>query len=275
MKSKKMPIVSIIIPFHNLGRYLPDTIKSCINQSYPHLEIIVINDGTDEPYSIMVLNKMKQLYKERVKFIDQRNRGVSAARNNGIKASSGDYVCCLDADDKIEPDYIKKAIVGFSCDEKPDIVTCWIRLIGERHEILKIFDFNPVKVLAFGGIPLSSVIKKTVWEKVGGYGQYMDGYEDWEFWVKAISHGFKWKLIEEPLIIYRQRKKSMVTFSNKKRYQLIEKIIDNNQNIYKKYYKQIIIELISYNDTILNTTGWKIIDKFRFFRNKISNIINI
>ena len=97
---------SVIVPIYNTEKYLPECIESIINQSYQNLEIILVNDGSpgnaDE-----ICRKYAQI-DNRIKYIKQENQGVAIARNNGIAASSGDYIFCADSDDTLESRFIAK-----------------------------------------------------------------------------------------------------------------------------------------------------------------------
>ncbi len=90
---KAYPLVSIIIPCFNYGRYLRDAIESVISQGYPHKEIIVVDDGSSDE-----TKQIAEKYQD-VKYVYQDNQGLSAARNTGIKNSRGDFLVFLDADD--------------------------------------------------------------------------------------------------------------------------------------------------------------------------------
>lgn len=261
-------IVSIIIPYYNLKNFIEETVSSCITQTYPHIEIIVINDGSNFENS-QFLNKIKVKFGNKISIVKQTNQGLSSARNNGFKSSHGKYVCFLDADDKLEPSFIEKAVTLLEKNKSINVATSYLKRFGARFEILNTPPYDPVKILALGGIPLSSVMTRSLFEKVKGFSTYMNsGYEDWEFWVKALSHGLKWEVIEEPLILYRARKQSMVASSNKKRTSIINQIISHNEDIYLKHYKDIILELIAYNDRIISTKGWKLLDAIRSIKNR-------
>lgn len=91
--------ISIIIPVYNVSAYLRQCLESVINQTYPHLEIIVVNDGsTDDSFLIC---KEYELQDSRIKLINQQNKGLSGARNTGIDAATGDYILFIDSDDWI------------------------------------------------------------------------------------------------------------------------------------------------------------------------------
>ena len=91
-----MEKVSVIIPVYNSKKYIKDCINSVINQTYKNLEILVINDKSTDS-SLKIINKIKD---KRIKVINlKRNSGVAVARNEGIKAATGDYICFIDSDD--------------------------------------------------------------------------------------------------------------------------------------------------------------------------------
>jgi glycosyltransferase involved in cell wall biosynthesis len=101
----RLPLVSIIIPAYNYGRYLPGAIESCFEQTYRALEIIVIDDGsTDNTKEIL------EGYGDRILSIHQKNSGVSAARNKGLETAAGEFITFLDADDYMPEDAIQARV---------------------------------------------------------------------------------------------------------------------------------------------------------------------
>lgn len=90
-----MPLVSVIIPCYNAEAYIADTIQAVLDQSYPDLEIIIVNDGSKDN-SVGVIKKFGS---EKIKLIDKANGGVSSARNEGLRVANGKYIALLDADD--------------------------------------------------------------------------------------------------------------------------------------------------------------------------------
>lgn len=98
--------VSIIIAAYNIEDYISACLESVIKQSYKNLEIIVVDDGSTDG-TLTLINSYKKQDK-RIKVIHQKNSGLSAARNSGILASTADYVCLVDGDDCLTPDYVSK-----------------------------------------------------------------------------------------------------------------------------------------------------------------------
>lgn len=96
--------VSIVIPIYNVEKFLSKCIESVINQSYSNLEIILVDDGSADNSGVICDNYSKQ--DSRIKVIHKTNAGVSAARNAGIEAATGKYICFVDGDDYIMKDYV-------------------------------------------------------------------------------------------------------------------------------------------------------------------------
>lgn len=114
-------LISIIMPVYNAEEYLKRSIESIINQTYDNLEIILINDGsTDNSLNICKEYEKKD---ERIKIIDQENKGVSATRNRGINESTGDYIMFVDADDYIEKNMIEDMVAKLTEDDIELIIT--------------------------------------------------------------------------------------------------------------------------------------------------------
>ncbi len=128
---------SIIIPVYNTSKYLNKCIKSAINQDYDNIEIIIVNDGSTDD-SLDIIKKYTKKYKN-ITLIDQKNKGLSVARNEGIKKATGDYFLLLDSDDFIE--YNLVSTLNNYVKEKPDLIRFQLRttdedgnLISEYHE---------------------------------------------------------------------------------------------------------------------------------------------
>lgn len=99
------PLVSIVIPVYNVESFLSECVESVLGQTYQTIEVILVNDGSTDNSGKAC--KQYALSDTRIKFINQRNQGVSSARNKGIDVASGDYITFIDADDAVHRDYIK------------------------------------------------------------------------------------------------------------------------------------------------------------------------
>ena len=109
--------ISIIVPIYNTEKYLERCLQSILNQSYRNIEIILVNDGSDDN-SLAICNKYKDKDK-RIIVIDKKHTGVADTRNIGLEKASGNYIGFVDSDDYIDIDMFKKLIVGaekYKCD---------------------------------------------------------------------------------------------------------------------------------------------------------------
>ena len=104
----KKPLVSVIVPAYNAEKVLPRSLSSLFNQDYKDIEIIVVNDGSKDG-SLKYLRSLQAEHKNLV-VVDQKNGGVSKARNAGIAAAKGGYIAFLDADDEFPKDYLSKLV---------------------------------------------------------------------------------------------------------------------------------------------------------------------
>lgn len=124
--------VSIIVPVYNAEKYIERCIKSLIGQTYKNIEIILINDGSEDK-SLNILRNFENIDK-RITLINQENSGPSKARNLGIKKSTGDYIAFIDADDYVELNYIEKMIKQSNC-FKSDMIVCNYKEVRKEGEI--------------------------------------------------------------------------------------------------------------------------------------------
>ncbi|WP_404330366.1 glycosyltransferase family 2 protein [Mesobacillus maritimus] len=123
------PLVSVVVPIYNAERYLNKCIDSIINQTYSNIEIILVNDGSSDS-SLEICSSYES--DNRVKLINKKNEGLSSARQTGIDAASGDYLCTVDSDDYINNDFIEKMTWKIS-KESSDICVCETRVYSEDH----------------------------------------------------------------------------------------------------------------------------------------------
>ena len=115
------PLISIIVPAYNVEKYIKACLDSLINQTYSNFEIIVINDGSTDQTEKM-LNEYES--NPKIQIFSQKNGGLSAARNQGLKLANGELVCFIDSDDSVKSDYLEKLVAPFFEDSGVDITVC-------------------------------------------------------------------------------------------------------------------------------------------------------
>ncbi|HEX8397601.1 MAG TPA: glycosyltransferase [Pyrinomonadaceae bacterium] len=205
------PSVSVIIPNYNYGRFLSEAIDSVLAQTYSNIEIVAVDDGSSDN-SLEILAEYE---KKGIKVVRQKNSGVGAARNTGVKNSSGDLIAFLDADDVWLPQKIEKQVERLLANRDFGLVTCAIRefdqagntIYGETHAKGKegwcaedILLFKPVTP----GPGSSTLIWRELFEKAGGFDERkeMHPLEDWEFLYRAARIS-QIAFVPEALVEYR------------------------------------------------------------------------
>ncbi|MBK8822568.1 MAG: glycosyltransferase family 2 protein [Anaerolineales bacterium] len=135
------PFVSVIIPCYNHGQYLRDAVQSVLDQTWQNFEIIVVNDGSNADETVEILKDF-HMPKTRVLHLSA-NKGLPAARNAGIQQAKGKYICCLDADDKLQPTYLEKTIVAMEVNAGLSFVGAWTQVFGNESRVWYTPQFDP------------------------------------------------------------------------------------------------------------------------------------
>lgn len=214
------PIISIVIPMYNVEKYIAQSIKSVLNQSFHHFELILVDDGCTDG-TLDVVNEFDDI---RIRLVSQRNRGLSGARNTGIDAARGIYVALLDADDFWDKDKLSKHIMHLNHNPQVGVSYCPSLFVDEESNLLGIGQFpklqNITKQHIFCRNPVgngsAAVIRRSLLDEISYYGTGQDKYrkmyfnenlrqsEDIELWTRiAISTNWLFEGIEKPLTYYR------------------------------------------------------------------------
>ena len=200
-----MSTVSVILPAYNQGDYLREAIQSVLVQTHPDFEIIIVDDGSTD-HTCEVVHEFSD---ERVRYIYQENRGLSGARNTGIRHASGVYLSYLNSDDQFLPrklEYLveeieKKPQIGFVAGQA-------IPIDEHGNQIGKIYDKpipeDPVQLLIGNPLHVGSVLLHRQWqEKAGFFDETLRSYEDWDMWLRLVNLGCKTGWVPKPVSLYR------------------------------------------------------------------------
>jgi len=211
-----MPKVSIIIPAFNQARFLGAAIESALRQTFSDLEVVVVDDGsTDETRQVAAG------FGDRIRYIRQDNTGLPGARNQGIRESSGEYLCFLDSDDFYHPDKLQRQVELLDGDPELGFVYCDIVTTDEAGQPLpeqpsvnsatRQMSGNIFQTLMLAGYfpPHTVMIRRTVLEAVGHFDLNLGGHADYELWLRTSAAGHKACFIPERLAYYRTYATSM------------------------------------------------------------------
>src|SRR5262245_63306392 len=127
MTAAPSPKISVIVPCYNLGEYLSEAVDSVLAQSRQDFEVIVVDDGSTDPATIEILSSFSR---PKTRVLRAPHAGLAAARNRGIASSSGEYLCALDADDRLAPAFLEKTSAVLDADPSATFVSTWLRTFG-------------------------------------------------------------------------------------------------------------------------------------------------
>lgn len=185
-----MKLVSVIIPMYNSSKTIKDTIYSAIKQTYSNIEIIVINDGSTDNGKEIVEKIIIENPSFNLKLINQSNKGVSSARNLGLKNARGRYIAFLDADDKWCEDKLFKQVEYM--DNNPDVaLTGTLITNGKTFKKKKKVQNVSFQKLLFKNYFMtpSVLVRKKIVDEIGYFNQDKKYSEDYDFWLKiAIKY---------------------------------------------------------------------------------------
>lgn len=211
----KPPLVSIVIPTYNAERFLAETIRSALHQTYRDIEVIVADDGSTDGTKGVVADFIKK--DPRVKYVYQKNAGQSAARNAAIAAAKGKYVAFLDSDDLFLPEKIETQ-VGY-LEANPDCGVSYSKIyhfFDGRKEKLYYFSVPHPSGYLFPALlksnfinPLAVMLRKSLLDRYGGFEPSFRRVDEQYLWLKLSFHGVKFCYLEKALGHYRIHRKSL------------------------------------------------------------------
>ncbi len=225
------PLLSVVIPCYNHGEVLGEAVGSVLGGTWGDLEILVVNDGSDQEDTV---EELRSFSRPKTTLLHHtKNRGLPAARNTGIHHARGKYVCCLDADDKLAPTYLEKSLLLLESNRGLDLVYAWTQVFGEEDRVWHAPAFDPEDLIDHNLLNPPAVFRRRAWEKVGGFREEMRaGYEDWEFWIRLARAGFRGYRIPEKLIYVRREGESFIHRAAEQHEQLVAEIRRLNPEVY-------------------------------------------
>lgn len=216
--TKKLPLVSIVIPTYNRAGVICRTVDNVLEQTYPNTEIIIVDDGSKDD----TVERLKK-YGERIRVIRQANAGPAAARNRGIEAARGKFVALQDSDDLWVNTKLAKQISVLET-AGDAVVCCLCDTLMRYTDRPQITDFqrawvyppyeqgiwtNVAEVLAtrFVFFCQTAVIRRDVLARIGGFDESLKYHEDYELPLRIALEG-PWGFVRDQLTIWNQSSES-------------------------------------------------------------------
>lgn len=236
------PAVSIIIPVFNQGTEILRAVDSVMNQTLSNLEVVIWDDGSTNSQTLRILTELsldntRTKSDRSISIFQRENQGVVGARNSAVNVSNGKYLVFLDPDDSLEATYLEKAFLSLESNVLCDIAVPEVRLI--EGESVKYWLPEPLRwpeICAYNHVPIASMVTRDLFDSINGFDPRMnDGWEDWDFWIRAAAIGAESILLHEPLFNYTVSNTGRdATVSEANRKELIRILSENRPKKIKK-----------------------------------------
>ena len=240
-------LLSVVIPYYNMGKYITECVDSVKASTWPDIEILIINDGSTEEESLAVLQQLEQV--KGVKVLSKPNEGLSDTRNYGALKAAGDWLAFLDADDKVTPDYYEKTIKVLKNYENVFFAGCFVQYFGETQR--KWVSYCPQPPYSLVHNPLNSsglVYKKEAFLQGGLNDRKLEyGLEDYESVVHLLSKGYNGVVLPEFMFQYRVRNGSMIRRMNRDKLLYSYRYIAEKHSLYYATFATQINNLLNAN----------------------------
>lgn len=216
MNLSQMPKVSIIIPVYNGANYLKASIDAALSQTYANLEVIVVNDGSNDHGAT---HEIALTYGDKIRYFQKENGGVSSALNYGIREMTGEYFSWLSHDDLYTPDKVKdsiEALLALGAIDGRTVAYSGGNYIDKDSKIVKVFPVFLQTNKCYSSFEMISqvvkhstlngccmLIPKTVFETCGGFAENLRYSQDSLMWYQMFLHGFGLVYDGKPNVMYR------------------------------------------------------------------------
>jgi hypothetical protein len=210
-RAEAAPVVSVIMPAYNVSQFIGEALESVFAQTFKDFEVIVINDGSPDTAE---LERVLAPHRERIRYIEQENRGVSAARNTGIRAARGTFVAHLDPDDLWEPDYLAAQLAELERDPSIDVLYPDALIFGDAPEAGRRFmdwcqSEGEVTVESLFAerchVMCSVTARRETLLRVGLFDEGLRCSEDFDLWLRVLKAGGRISYQRRSLARYRRR----------------------------------------------------------------------
>jgi len=200
--------IAVVIPCLDLGTTVGEAVASARRQTRLPSRIVVVDDGSTDPETLHVLAGIAG---GSVEVLRLPHRGLAAARNAGVRATTADYLVTLDADDLLDPAYVEETARRLDADPELAFVTTGVEAFEGAAYVWTPPAPTVLAVLEGWGPHPASLFRRTQWEGLGGFAEDLPLglLEDLDFWLRALDHGFRGTVVPEPLLRYRVRRGSV------------------------------------------------------------------
>ena len=206
MNNNTTPLISVIIPVYNGEKTIRETIESVLNQTFSNLELIVVNDGSQDS----TLNIISSIKDPRLQVLSHKNTGKSISRNRGIDKADGEFISFLDADDLWTPDKLEAQLKALQANPQAAVAYSWVDYIDENGDFFRSGNHITINGNAYEKMLIQNIlengsnplIRKQALTEVGYFSESLKHAEDWDMWLRLAAR-YNFVTVPYPQILYR------------------------------------------------------------------------
>ncbi|MBL8963981.1 MAG: glycosyltransferase family 2 protein [Phycisphaerae bacterium] len=236
--------VTVVIPCFNYGRFVGEAVASALSQREADVRVVVVDDGSDDGTTPAVCDALAG---DRVRVVHQANGGPGSARNTGSALADTTYLVFLDADDTIDPWFVRRLaerIEEGSREAGPPIshAYCQEVLTGQAHGTWRVAEWDPLLLMVTNLHPVTALVRRRCFEEVGGFEASMRGdYEDWDLWLRLSFLGYRGARVAEPLFFWRRHSDdTMVMRAVRSHDETFSRIVERHRERYLRHALDLI-----------------------------------
>ena len=259
--------IAVVIPCYNHGRYVRRAVRSALGQKGVNVRVVVINDGSTDGTTARACDGCAG---PRVKVIHQDNAGLPASRNRGAEQTASTYLTFLDADDWLLPGALRALCEAIEDREADGTDADISHAYGQQQMaelgrgLWRVAEWDPVTLMVTNTQPITCLVRRDRFEHVGGFDETMtDGYEDWDLWLRFVSHGLAGVRVRRPIYVWRRHSTdTMVHRAIAMHEQIYARLIENHSKLFAAHGAEAAVKantmLRRFDANWIDETGYPI-----------------
>lgn len=242
--------VTVVIPCFNYGRFVRAAVESALAQEMAEVRVVVVDDGSTDGRSAASCDACRAPGGGRVEVIHQENRGLPAARNRGAAGASTEFLVFLDADDELDPWFVRTLGAAIRAEEAAGRGDDVSHAYGQqrmgglgRGAVWRVPDWDPVLLLATNLHPPTALVRRERFEAVGGFDESMrEGYEDWDFWLRLAGRSWRGVRVRQPVYTWRRHSggETMISRAVRRHEAIYRHMVASHAGMYRRHGPELL-----------------------------------